>query len=395
MTLDTRTLFVVTVFIMGLGGLQLLFVWLQDRRNKAMARWGVAFLLSAPATALFGMRDSGGELVAIVLANCLYLLAYGLLWSGARVFEGRRPLPFWTVAGTGIWLVACQFDAFIQSLPARIVLASLLVGAYSLLFAWELWRGRRDGLISRWPAMGIAGVNGLLFLVRIFISPFAPFPFGTLPPTPEAATYMIFGFMFHAYTMAFLLVALSKERAELKQRRAASTDPLTGIPNRRGFTERAERVVARSHPEGTPLTLLLLDLDNFKSINDRFGHRAGDEVLVLFSEAASRSLRPLDLFGRIGGEEFVALLPGVMPDTAMEIAERIRDNFAKAARNVNGRPVAATVSIGTASAAQTGYDFDALYASADAALYRAKQKGRNRIELGRPVLTMRPEPTKS
>jgi diguanylate cyclase (GGDEF)-like protein len=127
----------------------------------------------------------------------------------------------------------------------------------------------------------------------------------------------------------------------------------------------------------------VFDLDNFKNINDRFGHRTGDRVLTLFSDCATQSLRPLDLLGRMGGDEFVALLPGVTPEIATGIAERVRDAFAGAAQEVDGHPVAATVSIGIAAATQSGFDFDALYASADAALYRAKRNGRNRIEPGR------------
>lgn len=390
MTLDNATLVVVTVFIMELGGLLLLFSWLQNRSTKALGWWGLAFLIYAPAIALFGMRGVTADLWSIQVSNTLNLIAYGMMWSGARAFEDREPLLPWAVAGAGLWLFACQFDVFLDSLLARIVLASSIAAAYSLLFIWELWQGRRDGLMSRWPTMGLFGLLVALFLVRMTAAESMPFPLGTLPPNPDAAVFLNFTFLFFAFAAVFLLMALTKERAELNQRRAATIDPLTGIPNRRGFSDRAERIVARSQPDRTPLTLLLLDLDNFKSINDRFGHRIGDDVLVLFSEATAQALRPLDLFGRIGGEEFVALLPGVTPETVMEIAERIRDAFAVAARHVDGHPIAATVSIGTASSAQTGYDFDALYASADAALYRAKQKGRNRIELGQPVLTMLP-----
>jgi diguanylate cyclase (GGDEF)-like protein len=389
-TLDIATLYVVTVFIMGLGGLLLLFSWLQSRSTPALGWWGAAFLVFAPATALFGMRDATAEFLSIQLANALFMLAYGLMWSGARVFEDREPLLPWAVTGAIVWLAACQFDAFLDSLLARILLASGIAGAYSLLFIRELWLGRHDGLMARWSAMALMSLQTFLFLARLSAATSMPFPMGTLPPSAGAATFMIFAFLFHAFAMVFVLMALTKERAELNQRRAATTDPLTGLPNRRGFSERAERVVARCQPDRTPLTLLLLDLDHFKSINDRFGHQVGDAVLVLFGETASQTLRPLDLLGRIGGEEFVALLPGVSPETALEVAERIRNVFAAAAGDVDGYPVAATVSIGTASAARTGYDFDALYQSADAALYLAKQKGRNRVELGRPVLTMVP-----
>jgi diguanylate cyclase (GGDEF)-like protein len=108
-------------------------------------------------------------------------------------------------------------------------------------------------------------------------------------------------------------------------------------------------------------------------------------VLTAFSSSAADSLRPLDLLGRIGGDEFIALLPGVGPEAAIEVAKRARDCFAMNAREVCGQPVAATVSVGIACTIQNGYKFDVLYAAADTALYHAKQMGRNRIETARPV----------
>ena len=394
-TLDLATLFFVTVFMLGLGGVLLLFAWLQNRSTTALAWWGAAFLLFAPATALFGLRGNLPDIWSVVVCNAIYSLAYGLLWTGARVFEGRRPALFWMTAGAVIWLVASQFSFFMQSLPLRIVVASTIVLAYCLLFVRELWQGRHEGLMSRWPVMAMVGLHGVFFLVRVPAVTSMPFPVGANPPEPMAALIMVFGPLFYAFALVFLLMALTKERAELYQRRAANIDSLTGIANRRGFTELAGRVIARSNTDKAPLALLVFDLDNFKGVNDRFGHRAGDRVLVLFANTIQKTLRPLDLVGRLGGEEFVALLPDVTQDITMDIAERIRDSFAAAAYEVDGKRVSATVSIGTASATQAGYDFDTLYAVADAALYRAKQKGRNRIEPGRPSLTMLPQALES
>lgn len=269
--------------------------------------------------------------------------------------------------------------------PARVTLASALIGVYSFAFIYELWRGRHDGLLSRWPVMGIAAIHVFLFPVRAPYVLSLPFPLSTPSYGTQTLSLLIFAPLLYSFALVFLLMALTKERAESYQRYAATIDPLTGIPNRRGFSEQAERLLARSRQDRSALTLLLFDLDRFKTINDRFGHRAGDAVLVLFTQSAVHSLRPLDLFGRIGGEEFVALLPGVTTETAIAVAERVRSNFALAASAVEGHPVAATVSVGTASAAQSGYEFDGLYAIADAALYRAKQQGRNRIEVGGPA----------
>src|SRR5690606_21799432 len=102
---------------------------------------------------------------------------------------------------------------------------------------------------------------------------------GTLPPSRETAAAMALSWMLHAFAIAFLLLALAKERVELNYKRASLTDELTGIPNRRGFNERADRLIARCKADNTPLTLLLCALDHFKSINDRFGHLVGDELL--------------------------------------------------------------------------------------------------------------------
>jgi diguanylate cyclase (GGDEF)-like protein len=127
--------------------------------------------------------------------------------------------------------------------------------------------------------------------------------------------------------------------------------------------------------------VMLLDLDNFKSINDRFGHAVGDVVLQLFAEVASNCMRRADLFGRLGGEEFAALLPDATRERAMAIAEDVRRSFAEATREVDGRPVLATVSIGVVISYDSVLDISALLAQADHALYRAKDNGRNRVEI--------------
>jgi diguanylate cyclase (GGDEF)-like protein len=126
---------------------------------------------------------------------------------------------------------------------------------------------------------------------------------------------------------------------------------------------------------------MLLDLDNFKSINDRYGHSIGDRVLEVFAEVASSCLRHIDLFGRLGGEEFAALLHDTSRERALAVAEQIRGSFAAATREVDGRPVNGTVSIGIVIAYDAVLDLSALLAQADHALYRAKDAGRNRIEI--------------
>ncbi len=392
MTLDIATLFVVTVFTLAVSGCLLLFTWLQSRSNRALAWWGATFLLFAPAAALFGGRGAMGEFWSIHFANSLLMLGYGMMWTGARVFEGRKPMLAIAAFGAALWFTACLVPGFLKSDPARLTLATGIIWTYSFLFVRELWLGRHERLVSRWPVMGLVLLHALLFPVRIPAVLAMEFPLSSAPSS-LFTSLVVFAPLFYAFAIVFLMMALTKERAELSQREAATNDPLTGIANRRGFAERAQRAAARAARDGLPVTLLQFDLDNFKGINDRFGHRMGDRILALFSECATHTLRPLDLIGRMGGDEFVALLPGVAPETALQIAERVRNAFALAAREVDGCRVEATVSIGTASAMHGNYDFDLLCSTADTALYRAKRRGRNRIEQGRaaaPEATLQP-----
>ena len=156
---------------------------------------------------------------------------------------------------------------------------------------------------------------------------------------------------------------------------------MTDISNRRAFLQNGEAQLRRQATDPRPIAVMLLDLDHFKSINDRFGHAIGDRVLQLFAQVAGSCLRRADLFGRLGGEEFAAVLADTTREKAMAVAEHIRTAFAAASCEVDGRPVVATVSIGIVISYDAVLDISALLAQADHALYRAKDNGRNRIEI--------------
>ena len=159
---------------------------------------------------------------------------------------------------------------------------------------------------------------------------------------------------------------------------AASMDPLTGMFNRRGFAEATSRVIEREANGGRPVTVMIFDIDHFKSINDRFGHAAGDEILKLFAAVVVNTIRITDLSGRIGGEEFAALLPCSLAE-AVVVAERVREAFENSGIVDDTGPVPTTVSIGVAGG-PAGTELEVLLAAADTALYQAKRSGRNRVE---------------
>jgi diguanylate cyclase (GGDEF)-like protein len=148
--------------------------------------------------------------------------------------------------------------------------------------------------------------------------------------------------------------------------------------NRRGFAEATSRVIEREAKAGRPVTVMIFDIDHFKSINDRFGHPAGDEILKLFATIVLNTLRISDLSGRIGGEEFAALLPCSLEESVVA-AERVREAFQASGIMDDTGPVDTTVSIGVAGG-PAGTELEVLLAAADTALYQAKRSGRNRVE---------------
>jgi diguanylate cyclase (GGDEF)-like protein len=219
----------------------------------------------------------------------------------------------------------------------------------------------------------------LVFAIRIPLVGMAPFPFGALPEQPNAVAIFNVLMFFHTVLLAVLLVALTMERFELEQRTHAQTDSLTGALNRRAFMTRGHRLVLRHQRSGQPLCLLFLDLDRFKSLNDRYGHSGGDDVLVKFVAVVHECIRPTDFLFRLGGEEFCCLLPTTRVDEALGVAERIRRRMEAATVNVAGTAVRATVSLGIASTETFGYDVDTLVRRADMAVYAAKRAGRNQV----------------
>jgi len=156
-------------------------------------------------------------------------------------------------------------------------------------------------------------------------------------------------------------------------------DELTGLPNRRYFIEAGEREAARIRRYRRPLAVLILDIDHFKWINDTFGHLAGDRVLIRLSETLGLELREGDLLARIGGEEFILLLPETSLRPALDVAERVRQSVAEMGTEYEGQVVSITVSIGVTSTEDGQAELDTLWGTADDALYDAKESGRDRV----------------
>jgi len=177
-----------------------------------------------------------------------------------------------------------------------------------------------------------------------------------------------------------------RRKLELQLREMATTDPLTGTLNRAHFMNLGERERARVQALGQGLALLMIDIDHFKSVNDRYGHPAGDRALRHMVETLRPRLRRIDLLGRLGGEEFAVLLPAIPHDAAIKVAERLRAGIEQTPMPHPDGGIGLTVSIGLALAQISDRTFEQIIARADAALYRAKTAGRNRVERDQPPI---------
>jgi diguanylate cyclase (GGDEF)-like protein len=381
MAFEVNTLFLLTIDVEAILGLLLLLVWVQNTRVTAVAWWACAHLMRSASVILYGLYGAVPDLISIDLSNVILFSAFGVTWNGARVFNGRAALPGSLITGAVLWLVASQWSGFEAGAEARGQLSAMIIAAYIWLTAYEFWRGRSEPLVSRWPAIVLFATHGAMFLLRT--------PLNALLHDKDSDQMLANAWLSvlsqEAFLMtiatAFILLAMSKERTELRHKTAAMTDPLTGLLNRRAFLQDAETLLHQQISRDRPIGVLLIDLDHFKSINDRFGHAAGDKVLQIFAKTAQASLRQNDLVGRLGGEEFTVVLADASIDNAYLVADRLRNAFAVAAAVIDGQALHATASIGVSVIVDPSQDLARLMTLADQALYLAKARGRNRVEV--------------
>jgi len=374
MPLDSITLYFVATMIAALLGAMLLFFGKREN-SAALNWWGTAYLVGAASVAVWTLGSGMLGQTFLLALNAVGFLACGMVWNAARVFHGRRPNWPGLAFGPIVWIgLVVNFQHSASTM--RMTVGAAIIAIYAALTAAELWSERRKSLKQRWPAMMVPVMHGLVLMLPILIG-------DLMRPLDDdfASSIWVKAFsvelVLYAVGTVFVIFMLVSERAVTAHKTAASIDPLTGLFNRRGFAEACARMIEREAKAGRPVTAFILDIDYFKSINDRFGHPAGDEILKLFAAVVANNLRISDLSGRIGGEEFAALLPCALEEGAL-VAERVRESFAASGIVSDDGPVETTVSIGVAGG-PAGTELEVLLAAADTALYQAKRGGRNRV----------------
>ncbi|MDB5565377.1 MAG: hypothetical protein JWP84_1943 [Tardiphaga sp.] len=376
MSLDSSTLYLVATLVAAMLGGMLLFFGRQEK-IPALYWWGFAYLLGAVSVALWTLAGTMlGEALSLA-CNALGFVACGMVWNAARVFHGRQP------SWAGLFLGALAWIAAIVSLPPeasalRMTIGAGIVALYAVLTASELWSERRKSMQRRWPTILVPLLHGFALMLPILLGDLLQADQNNFHNSVWGTAFAI-ELVLYAVGTVFVIFMLVSERTVSTHKAAASCDPLTGMFNRRGFSEATARMIEREAKAGRPITVMIFDIDHFKSINDRFGHPAGDEILKLFATVITHTLRISDLSGRIGGEEFAAMLPCNLEE-ALHAAERVRESFATCGIEVDDAPVVTTVSIGVAGG-PAGTELEVLLAAADTALYQAKRGGRNRVQV--------------
>ncbi|GFK95674.1 Diguanylate cyclase DosC [Fundidesulfovibrio magnetotacticus] len=391
-----------------------LVTWLCHRASgEPVLRWlALAFLGFTAVYALHGVytRASSHHMALfLIYGPVARLVMAGLLLKGLLVYgepadppERRGGLLFWGGWLAGFALLDLLLDALGRSLPGgRLLLQAVEVCAMACYLSSIVLIVRR-GLRS--PMMQLYCLS-LAFFAQASLGFLLARPWNHQWWMAHAVFGTGFVVLSHGVARAFLttrtlsgiygqeeimrrleaanqtaLCALERLKTANEQlENLAATDPLTGVSNRRDLLARLDVEVSRARRTGAPLSVLSMDLDHFKRINDTFGHQAGDAALVAFAGCVHAGLRAHDLFGRLGGEEFLAVLPGAALPEAAHTAERLRLAVERLDVRSGGGSPRLTVSIGAAQFGPDGQDAEEVCKAADERLYRAKREGRNRV----------------
>jgi len=384
--IDLRTLLVLLA-VTDLAIAAAVWIGASRRMGDGLSQWAGALLVRALACGVYasGAQPQGGVLA---LGSALAALSITLQASALAAYA-RRPLPAWVHTAV-IAAVAAPFPLLVNELPLAVLFGGIMFGtlfaaASAIAAHLRAPQGSPARKLLVW-SLGIAAAALYLraLAAMLVAAPSAGF---AAPGGLGAASLLV---VFAACVVATLgFIMLHKERAEAEALRLATIDPLTGAYNRRTFIEIAERELSRVRRGGQPLSIVMVDIDHFRQVNEKHGHRTGDAVLHRVAEVIRSALRKEDMLVRFGGEEFLVLLPDVPGPGAVVVAGRIRRNVAHAPITVNEVTLPVTVSLGVAARLDEGPEsIEGLLARADSALALAKQRGRNRVvalSLGRSI----------
>lgn len=379
--LDIRTLFFVSTLTSVLMAAAMIVLWRTHPTEPSGRYWAAGSVLAATGFLLVWLRGVIPPFFSIPLANALLTSGYGVVLLAVERFTGRTVNPWPVVAAVLTVFVAYLYlDDETADLGARVIIISVITGVMALWCVRLLTVDIPPGMGLTQGVMAVVfALQGIAFLLRGLLTLLGPGAADSLFASNTLNAVISVNVIISTIGLAFGATAMVTRRLYLHLAHVASHDPLTGLMNRHAVVEAGAREMARSLRHAYPLSVLLLDIDHFKRVNDTHGHDAGDAVLRAFAMAVLAALRRDDVLGRYGGEEFLALLPGSDRDAARTVAERVRAAIGAMTVGHGGQAIAVTVSIGIAEIKGPDASWDDTMQAADAALYEAKRSGRNRV----------------
>ena len=377
------------VLALALGNLTLcaaLFFFEYDQTKAAgLSTWTISKQCQAAAWLLLYFRGSGvvPDPISIPAGYAVLFvgvaLEAGALWEGAG-HPGWRRLTYPLLALAILAFLACYV---IDEIGLRVVAAALILGLCYLSGAAALATGWRGATMLRRFLVIAFTVLALLVAARGLLVLLMPDGWGWLPNSMlQALSSSAFYLLMLVGGFGYLL--LTREQLQLELARLALVDPLTDVPNRRGFFDKLAPWMALARRPGPPTALVLIDLDQFKRVNDSYGHPAGDALLRQVIEVCKKQLRDSDQLGRLVGVEFALLLPRTGMAEALLVAERMRAAVAGSAIKTERAMISMTASFGV-TCIRADDSTVSLFKRADQALQTAKQRGRNQVAEADPV----------
>ena len=382
---DIRTLAMATLLLGIFLGINSFIFARVHTSFSGFKQLGVSYFLFSFGFLLIGLRQYIPDYLTIILANFIIAFAFSLLVLGILQFFQVDEQTFKKITALFLSILVLSFIYYTYyeiSTSKRVIVISTIIAGQSIFAALKVLSNSNgiSRIFSRLLAFAFI-VCALFFLLRVY----AVVNGDNLNDFMKAGTIhalSLLAIKFVTISSFFSLALSASQQLAAKLAIEATIDSLTQVYNRRAFDDFAMKEVQRAQRDNTPISLIMMDVDLFKLVNDQYGHQVGDKVLQEFSQRLKNSLRQYDILARYGGEEFTLLLPNTGGNTAMLIAEKLRVKIAQPVFYLDGKEeLSVTASFGVVSKQGEHIDWQQLISHADKALYQAKEDGRNCAKL--------------
>ena len=376
LNLDQQTMFMVNALLLVVFAVAFAFAGLGHKDRRYWAYLVASNVVFAVAFVIFS-RQIDGTPEALLLPNGLLVIGLGLRWQATRTFFGHRSSSAWFLAlslvmGLALLLSDVVGKGFVFGLTNAMIAAQIV----AIMAALAL---EKERLPSRWGLVFAYGAVAASSMLRVAQGWFLDQGMDSLLPADIFLDLNLIAAAVHICASGAFSLSIAYERSVAGLREIALRDPLTGLYNRWSIEALPE--IVRHQGTQRDTALVLLDIDHFKSVNDNYGHAAGDEAIKRCAELIQYTFQDDSVIARIGGEEFIVLLPGKDVNHAYRLAEKLRKAMEAEGLSFRGKTIKLTASFGISHGAADPRSFPRLLEKADRCLYRAKAAGRNRIEI--------------